>query len=267
MISNYIPKSFRSWYLSKNVKLPHDMTKFVIIASARTGSNLLCGMLASHPDILCFYELFHPKAIFTGLDEGTTYLPESLERRDRYPGSFLESVYNSDYQKKAVGFKIFPRHNDVVLDYLLKNAEIKKIILKRRRLLHQYTSELIAVINRPLQKPGSDGSENVARAVTVSVKEEKFCRFADNTNKFYGGVEQQLANQDYFPLEYSELIGNERDAIRNLSVFLGVDMNVNLHKFHKKENPRELQSRIVNYESLKEDLVGTPYEQYFRNEF
>lgn len=266
MLQN-MKKSIGSWYLAKTVKLPRDVTKFVLITSARTGSNLLCGMLASHPEIRCFYELFHPKAIYAGPNGNELPLTKSTKERDRRPGAFLESAYSNNNQEQAVGFKIFPRHNDIVLDYLIRNHDIRKIVLRRHTLLHQFTSELIAKINRPLQQPGSDGSENVARAVTVFVEKDEFCRFVDHMNKFYDFVEKQLADQHYISLEYSEMVRHEQAILRDLLVFLGVDTQVELSKFHKKENPRGLKSRIVNYDSLSQELNGTPYGEFFRNEF
>ena len=43
------------------------MTRFVILAVPRTGSNLLCTLLNSHPEILCHHEVFNPQGIFTAL--------------------------------------------------------------------------------------------------------------------------------------------------------------------------------------------------------
>ena len=35
-------------------------TRFVILAAPRSGSNLLCTLLNSHPEILCHHEVFNP---------------------------------------------------------------------------------------------------------------------------------------------------------------------------------------------------------------
>jgi hypothetical protein len=40
-------------------------TSFCIITQPRTGSNHLCGLLNSHPEIVCHYELFNRRRIYS----------------------------------------------------------------------------------------------------------------------------------------------------------------------------------------------------------
>ena len=82
--------------------------KFVIISYPRTGSNLLCSLLDSHPDILCHLEIFHQEAIFLSGDSRA--LKEfDLVKRDADPLRFLGMIWDEDYGRRlrAVGFKLF----------------------------------------------------------------------------------------------------------------------------------------------------------------
>ncbi len=102
----------------------NDHQKFVVLSWKRTGSNLLCGILHIHSEILMHNELFNPIDIFT-------YHPDSLVRdsetkdkrwnflgRDLLPEVFLEHIWTARHicgskikeKSKAVGFKSFPDH-------------------------------------------------------------------------------------------------------------------------------------------------------------
>jgi hypothetical protein len=121
-----------------------EPNRFVVLSWKRTGSNLLCGMLYDHPEILMHNELFNPIDIFT-------YTPLDRERwsalvRDLFPDDFLDAMWSGgitiaskkgNRKKKAIGFKSFPEHwsvvrNDAVWERaILQDLRVKKIILFR----------------------------------------------------------------------------------------------------------------------------------------
>ena len=61
--------------------------KFVILTSARTGSNALVNALTNHPDIHCDFEIYHEFQIYTAGDNAFT-----LEERNGDPVLFLDKV-------------------------------------------------------------------------------------------------------------------------------------------------------------------------------
>jgi len=66
--------------------------RFVIFAAPRTGSNLLCGLLNAHPDILCHHGLFNPGGVHWARDRRGS---GGVADRDRDPVAFLDSVWAS----------------------------------------------------------------------------------------------------------------------------------------------------------------------------
>ena len=104
--------------------------KFVIIANPRTGTNHYIDLLISHQEITCHREVFHRYSVY--LHGGSR--DDLLEKRDRDPLAFLEELYESS-PTRACGFKIFGEHNSVVLDNVLHDPAIKKIVLYRPQLL------------------------------------------------------------------------------------------------------------------------------------
>ncbi len=236
---------------------------FLIAAIERTGSNLLAGMLDSHPEITCHHELFHSKEIYYSLShrsEMSGLFP--IGRRNENPGKFLDFIWNYDYKKnnRAIGFKMFPGHNDSLLDQLLQDPAVKKIILERTNALHLYTSLLISrntgvysfLIKDDKKPPGP---------MKVEFDVKAFFEYDKRNRAFYNHVENTLkqTRQDFKRLQYETML-KESEKIALLE-FLGVNAQPELLEVrHKKQNPPRLKDRISNYQQVTSELKGTPYE-------
>jgi LPS sulfotransferase NodH len=76
--------------------------RFVILAAPRTGSNWLCSLLNSHPDVLCHHELFNPSGVFYALGHRDGALDLGTpEERDRRPLAFLEPSGGTRWVSRA----------------------------------------------------------------------------------------------------------------------------------------------------------------------
>ena len=123
------------------------MSHFVILAAPRTGSNLLCSLLDSHPEILCHHELFNPDGIFTSLSMRHLSNPfGDLAERDHDPLGLLQRVWHAGdmSQVNSVGFKWTRGENPTILEHVLNETTIKKIVLRRRNRVKTFVSEKIA---------------------------------------------------------------------------------------------------------------------------
>src|SRR5262249_13206039 len=122
-----------------------EPVRFVIIAAPRTGSNMLCSMLNSHPHILCHHELFNPEGIHLALDHRNGEIAVgSLQDRDRDPGGFLERIWAHCCGAHAIGFKVNRGQSENVFRRLLTDPAIRKIVLIRRNRVETFLSETIA---------------------------------------------------------------------------------------------------------------------------
>jgi len=145
----------------------NEKQRFVVLSWKRTGSNLLCGVLHHHPEIIMHNELFNAIDVFT-------YHPAVFQQhqprwtvltRNLFPEDFLDFVWTGSYasgsndsdstdsikpRAKAVGFKSFPEHwsdvrNDACfLTAIMQDFRIKKIVLRREDELAVYVSMLRA---------------------------------------------------------------------------------------------------------------------------
>lgn len=199
------------------------LTRFVVLCQGRTGSNYLVRLLRSHREVVCHGELFHPQAIWlAGEVRDPPHEAERLAARDADPVAFLERVYRAAPAASAVGFKLFPTHNDTVLDHVAGRRDVHRILLRRDNALAQYSSNLIA--DRTgiwMRRPGTR-----ANPVAVRFAEPKFLAFLEQRRLRAARLERAAdpggpgRRAPLMRIEYRELFVQE--AAGRLCEFLGI---------------------------------------------
>jgi len=128
---------------------------FVVLTFQRTGSNLLCGKLHNHAQVVMHNEVFNNAKIWTYQNEDLRTDPTwswNIFSRDSNPVEFLMDLFKRETMNKkdatSVGFKLFPDHfttaSESALRQVLADGRIKKIILRRENYLDVYVSKLRA---------------------------------------------------------------------------------------------------------------------------
>lgn len=249
---------------------PNSTSKFVILSVPRTGSNFLCSTLDSHPEVLCHPELFHLEHICYS----KKYLKSGGERfstpqkRDRSPKSFMNQIWQQEFDCRAIGFKLMLWQNKRAFNLVLKNKSIKKILLFRNNKLKTYVSEKIAKKKKVWMTPESnlEKKEQNARQLSITVKPKYFYEYITIVDKFYESLRKKLkvSNQVFLEIAYEELLGRENEAVKlNILEFIGVSENPEYLKSNlKKQNPQPLSELIENFYELEEALKGTELEPY-----
>jgi LPS sulfotransferase NodH len=223
--------------------------RFVIIGSPRTGSSHLVTLLGSHPEILCNGNVFHPKNVWVfwpkkDLSEETRL--ELLELRRTNPEALLDRVFAASYGRTHVGFKIFQGQHDKILDRLIVDHDLKKIVLYRRNVLANYASSLAAKHSGDWGgKPEGRSAENPR----VRFEGDKFTLFHDSYVAFYRDIIHKLnVNGQVFHLVNYEDINNPL-LFGALLRFIGVTGDVSsasVKVHHAKQNSSDILSRFLN---------------------
>ncbi len=238
--------------------------RFAIIASARTGSSLLTSLLHAHDDIFCNGEIFHPQQVFLRWPkkEKTPELMAELEEMRRQdPVRFMNHVISRSYGRPFAGFKIFEGHNDPVLEHILSNTDIKKIVLLRRNVLAVYSSTLIA---RQTGEFYSQGPRTIQKK--IEFRRKKFLNFSDNYLSFYRRVLETLSGQQqpFYVVDYEQL--NDRWLLGGVINFIGARPPAGrLSTGHIRQNSSAILDRFENPEAVEaflkdNDLLGWRYE-------
>jgi LPS sulfotransferase NodH len=234
-------------------------TRFIILAAPRTGSNLLCTLLNSHPEVLCHHELFNPEGIFYALDyrDGSLHLG-SMAERDREPFAFLQRVWENTQGASCVGFKMTRGQNDAVMQGLIEDSGVLKIVLYRKNRLKTFVSELVA--RQTGQWEVYEGDEVVTDTPKLRVDVASLKAHADLNEEFYANIRHSLKTKQQPCIEVCyENIFSRPEHVRLLG-FLGVDATqARLAHSSIKQNDSDLRNLVENFHELELALEGSEY--------
>lgn len=241
------------------------LKRFVVLSSARSGSNMLVTMLDEHPEARCYGEAFNP-------DYGRGY--EKWRNRSwtrRAIGKYLQGYSMESYldslfarvdgtKVRAAGFKvIYPGQFDraPVLRYYWRTRGFKAIALTRKNLLRKYVSAQIA-------NQDQVWSSREARQKTVSVRIdatdlERSLRRMETVNRLILDVAREFRGME---VSYEDLIEDRSIVMGSICRFLGIRMEdaASVKPRTARQNPAHLSELIENYEEVRELLMGTRYE-------
>ncbi len=256
--------------LRHNGELPPN--RFVIFNFPRTGSNFLCSMLNQHPEILCHHELFNPERIYYAknfqelFDLGETFTRADLIRgkaglatipeRDWFPEKFMVQIWKTHFFAKAVGFNLFPTHIPNAASSLVRDSEIKKILLIRKNTLKTYVSLLLARNTATWDLYASTNQQSSDKKIVVNVK--RFLRWRSQYEQYFQNLEQKCTTQkqSYLRVYYEDLSGHQGETVKSeLLQFIGVSVQPEyLKPTSKKQNSRELKDLIANFDEVEQFL-------------
>lgn len=229
--------------------------RFVIFAAPRTGSNLLCSLLGAHPDILCHHGLFNPAGVHAARGWPRGPLGDAAER-DRDPLAFLERVWSAAGDARAVGFKMNLGENDAASTALLRDASVRKLLLRRRNRVRTFVSEEIAArtgVWESYDPPIQAGLPVIRVAICDLV------RHADRNAAYYAGLESTLiaTGQDWLEIDYEAL--SNPGELRRVLAWLDVGSRAPLAPASSKRAPDDLGAVVANFEELAAALADTPF--------
>jgi hypothetical protein len=231
--------------------------RFVIIAAPRTGSNLLCTLLQSHPDVLCHHEIFNPAGIFTALPlRKSTFSLGSMTERDADPLSFLARIWENSLDHKQVGFKMTHWQQKQVLDDVCANPDIRKIILKRQAHLKTHVSHLLAERSGVWEDYAQTDLTSKPKPIAVNYKRLKMA--VELNDRFYTYIDTVLCGPRSDVL-YEDLLNTETQ--QTLISELGLRKHP-LQAHSRRQNPYMPRDLISNSERLAEQLSRNPNDKH-----
>ena len=234
-------------------------TRFVILAAPRTGSNLLCTLLNSHPEVLCHHEIFNPNGIFYALEyrDGSLDLG-GMEARDREPFAFLQRVWEHPQGAPCVGFKMTRGQNAVIMQNLIEDSGVMKILLYRRNRLKTFISEQLARQTDRWEVYARDELATDKPKLHVDVK--SFKAHCDLNESFYQDIQHALRSgqQPWIETAYEDILATSEHV--RLLEFLGVRASeTRLTQASVKQSDSDLRTHIENFQELELALEGTEY--------
>ncbi|RMF34784.1 MAG: hypothetical protein D6754_14380 [Alphaproteobacteria bacterium] len=217
---------------------------FAIIASMRTGSNLLQRILRQFPDLVCHGELFNPQ--FIGGKGQTSFKGIDLAARDRDPLALIERMI-TDAGPAIPGFRIFDGHDRRVLEHVATDPDCARILLTRDP-LESFISLMIA--RRTDQWILTDPGKR--REAKVFLDPDALAVYRRRLAAFRREVTDRArrAGLSWFPVDYAEL--GEREIVNGLAAHIGSE-----HRLDRiatdllRQNPGPLAEKLENPEVLE----------------
>jgi len=226
------------------------ITRFVILAAPRSGSNMLCSMLNSHHSVLCHHELYNPADIFYALQlrNSDFKLADNMQQRDRQPLSFLARVWRSNQSTPCVGFKMTHKQNPQVFEALLADTGVKKIVLRRNNAVKVHVSKLLAEQNGIWEDYGLSAPAERNQVAVNLLNLQKDMAY---NQAFYQEITTGLnqSKQNHIVVEYEKL--TTQDTQTTILDFLRLQHQT-LTTSSRKQNSTDLRKLVSNFSTLFE---------------
>jgi LPS sulfotransferase NodH len=237
--------------------------RFAVLTIPRTGSNYLCSLLNSHPEILCHHEVFNASGIFCSLDlrSRSAYYFGTLAERDRDPLGFLERLWNRSFGRPVVGLKFCRGQNRAAFEALLEDAAVQKIVMRRRNRVKTYVSEMVAQLTGEWES--YQGIRPPGERIRIPVPAAGLFRYVEHNQTYYDEIDRRLAQsgQESIAVDYEDLFADGRDAVERVLSFLQVAADgAPLAGATRKQSPSDLRRSIANFDELAEALRGSELE-------
>jgi len=220
---------------------------FVLLAGMRTGSNVLEANLNAFAGVTCHGELFNPH--FIGTKDRAEFMGIDLVARDRDPLALLDLVLGAG--PGLTGFRFFHDHDLRVLDRMLPDPRVAKIILSRNP-LDSYVSWKIA------QGTGQWKLTNPAalRSARATFDATEFDTWLRRQQAFRQQVRQalQVTGQTAFHISYDEV--PDVAVLNGLARFLGVEPRLEApDPTLKRQNPGPVRAKVTNPAEMEAALA------------
>jgi len=268
--------------------------RFVVMGTARTGSNLLQTLLNSHSGIRMYGELFNldnlsKENLREALADPVAYLKKKL-----YPGNEKESratgfkmFYDHltpDYFKKLIGRDIADeglkkRFSDLehyitthhsmpeltekfqaAWNYLANDKELKIIHLTRPNKLKTLVSLKTAYLTNQWMRLKPEAPSCVVLQLEY---EECYCYFT-TVDRYEKACNSLFGEHDRLNITYDDLVKDKQQVANQVFDFLGL-AHTPVNTILKKQVTGEPEEVIGNFDELKKAFRDSPWYTFFES--
>lgn len=246
---------------------------FVLLTTARSGSNWLLTLLNQHPNVAAFFEVLHnnPEERSPVMDTATGKRTRRCSAEEDGATFLAEAVYDYPYSRRVrcAGIKLFYSHalegpTASAWDYLRNLPDLRVVHLEREGLLESFVSRQRALRTRTwVVDKGTDDVPPDPGPETVDAAE--FVKYVDRIARERATAVERLDSAPMLSVRYEEMREHRNREIKRILRFLGVRAWPYVHLLKDRtvvQARRPLHERVANYEALRSALEDTPYATY-----
>ncbi|MCA0941333.1 nodulation protein NodH [Salipiger pacificus] len=211
---------------------------FVVFAEMRTGSNFLEANLNALEGVTCHGEAFNPH--FIGYPNASDILGVTQPEREADPLHLLQVI--RDDTPGLGGFRFFHDHDARVLQPLLNDARVAKIVLTRNP-VESYVSWKIAQATGQWKLTNVSKRKDAQAAFDGAEFEAHLARLQDFQVTLMSAL--QVSGQTAFYVAYEDL--QSLEVMNGLAKWLGVPARLeSLDGKLKRQNPEPVAEKVAN---------------------
>ena len=260
--------SIRNFALDLGLVSGHeDYTRFIVLGRSRSGSNLLRGLLNSHPQVTAFGEIFQNKETISW---GLTGYGQGKRLHQQFQNDPVALLRSQVFRKQpagicAVGFKIFYYHAQderwrAVWEYLIQDEAIHVVHIKRNNVLRTHLSRKLAMeTDRWVNVTGED-----QRFRPVALDFEECLADFTQTQSWHDAYDKLFDDHPVCHVEYESLAADIGGEMARVQQFLGVERLEVAPETHRQIT-KPLSESISNYVELKQQFAGTEWQAFFED--
>ena len=266
--------------------------RFMVLGSARTGSNLLLSLLSAHPHIKTYGELFNldmlpETSLIEVLDDPITYLRRRVfqDHKSEIAAVGFKMFYDhltNDYFTKLVDmsdaapqlrekyshFSSFIESNyawetldqrfQAAWEFLRADQSLAVIHLQRRNMLHT----LISLKQAYMTSQWWSLKSSPQTTPPVHLDPEECCRYFEKLSNSAAEADAAFAEHPKINVIHEDLIEKQRDTMQQIFAFLKVPYEPVKTRM-KKQNLASPRETVANYEQLKVYFRNTRWDVFF----
>jgi LPS sulfotransferase NodH len=229
-------------------KTSSSTTKFMIFGQGRTGSELLCNLLDSHPNIKCDTEILFHHVFFP-----QQYIESKAALTSNKAYGFKGKIYQIQEIQKQDANKF--------LSEIVKRGW-KLIYLQRRNLLRHSLSRLVAKQRNKFHHKSNE-KLNLQK---VPIDTNLLLQEMETRKKYLEREKKMLENIDCLQIVYeNDLLyqENHQDTADRIFNFLGFE-SVSVKTNFQKLTPQRLSDFIENFEEVERAVARSKYSQFIK---
>jgi LPS sulfotransferase NodH len=266
--------------------------RFMLLATARTGSNLLSSLLSAHPSIKMYGELFNldtlpQKSLLEALEDPVAYLRKRLYKphRPEIAAVGFKMFYDhlkKDYFEKPVELSdVSERVRSKTLDFaryieasypwpilsrrfqdtwnvLIEDRDLAVIHLRRKNALDTLVSLKTAFVTGQFWSLNTDGEAKT----TIHLTPEECRRYFQRVDASAEEAEAVFAHHHTLDLTYEDLLGSRERELERIARFLNVP-EVPVSTRMQKQIRSPASEVVANYTELKDCFKQTKWYVFF----
>jgi LPS sulfotransferase NodH len=269
-----------------------DVRRFMILSSARTGSNLLLSLLSAHPRVKTYGELFNFGALrqddlLQALDDPIAYLQQRVYKAHRAEVSavgfkmFYEHL-TEDYFRKLVetddaseelrrqftrlaefisanyDWPTLERRFQAAWQFLIDDQSLSVVHLTRHNMLDSLISLKTAFATRQWWTL----HDNDQPAPPVHLEPDECRRYFQKLDGFVADADRAFAAHRKLDVSYEQLVDHRQGALDEIFAFLNVPYQDVATRMKKQRRVAASES-VVNYGQLKDLFRETKWHAFF----